>query len=459
MKKKLVSVLLIAVMALSLLSGCSGKKNNEVSKTDNTTPTEAAATDGTAEPTDSNADKKPVTLTIWQNPSDETETDRTLRKQFIEKFPYITLDVVQTPENSDILSAMAAGNAPSICINGYPQFKTLSYQGAYLPLDDYVKDWADWSNFDPVQIESFTVNGSVYGIPGGKYALGIAYNKRHFEAAGITETPKTWDEFLEVAKKLTIPDKQQYGFALDIAQWGGWLFEVWGWGAGGEFSTADADGKLTLTFTDPKIVEAGEFVRKLITEKVIEPDLNAKIDDLNNDFATGKASMIIGGLADVSGPVSRGMKAEDIGWFNVPAGPSGVGYNLAGGDGTGIIYTEDKDVADAAWEYLKFTSSKEAKYMLLDERLSKGPVSPFIPNRTDLDLTKYNIDPELQKVLEEGAKYTRDEYYGKGATGSFLDDAVAMFGGDSTIDIKAALQDAQNKAQSAVDEFNDSLAK
>lgn len=459
MKKKLVSVLLVAVMVLSMLSGCSGKKNNEVSKTNNATPTDASTTEATETPTESAADKKPVSLTIWQNPDDETETDRTLRTQFMDKYPYITLNVVQTPSDTDILSAMAAGNAPSICINGYPQFKTLSYQGAYLSLDDYIKNDPDWSNFDPVQVDSFTVNGSVYGIPGDKYALGIAYNKSNFAAAGITETPKTWDEFFEVCKKLTDPDKQQYGFALDIAQWGGWLFEVWGWGAGGEFSTADADGKLSLTFTDPKIVEAGEFVRKLITAKVVEPDLNATIDDQNNDFASGKASMIIGGLADVNGPVSKGMKAEDIGWFNIPAGPSGKGYNLAGGDGVGIIYTEDKDVADAAWEYIKFTNTKEAVYMRLDEKLSQGAVSPFIPSRTDLDLTKYNIDTELQKVLEEGSLYTRDEYYGKGATGSFLDDAVAMFGGDSTIDIKEALQNAQDKAQTAVDDFNASLAK
>lgn len=404
-------------------------------------------------------EKKPVTLTIWQNPADEMEKDRTLRKQFMEEYPYITLDVVQTPENTDILSAMAAGTAPSICINGYPQFKTLSYQGAYLCLDDYVKEWDDWSNFDDVQKESFSVNGSVYGIPGGKYALGIAYNKRHFEEAGITEPPATWEEFLEDCKKLTIPEKQQYGFALDIAQWGGWQFEIWGWGAGGEFSTADADGKLTLTFDDPKIVEACEFIRTLISEKVVQPNINAMIDELNQDFASGRASMIVGGLADASGMVAKGMKKEDIGWFNVPAGPGGIGYNLAGGDGVGILYTEDKDVADAAWEYLKFTNSKEAKYMELDERLSQGVVSPFIPSRTDLELEKYNIDPELQKILEEGAKHTKDEYYGKGATGAFLDDAIAMIGGDLSVDIVATLQDAMVKAQTAVDEFNASLEK
>ena len=41
-------------------------------------------------------------------------------------------------------------------------------------------------------------NGSVYGIPSTGNAQGIVYNKKVFEAAGITTLPKTPDEFLDV---------------------------------------------------------------------------------------------------------------------------------------------------------------------------------------------------------------------------------------------------------------------
>lgn len=404
--------------------------------------------------------KKDVTLTIWQVATDETPYEIERRATFQTLFPYIHLNVVQAPQDSELLSALAAGNAPSVYICGYPAFKSYIYQGAFLNLDAYVADTPDYQNFDPVQVQAFSANGSVYGVPGGKYALCLAYNKRHFEAAGITEVPKTWDAFLDACVKLTVPEKQQYGMALNIAQWPGWQIEPWVWSAGGDMSIENPDGTMALTFTDPAVVAACEFYRKLIEAKVIQPDRNMQIADLNTDFAQGKAAMVICDIGKTRDFEAMGMKPEDIGFMSFPAGASGKGYNLDGGDGMGIVYTTDKDVADAAWQYVMFMHSLESFTALYEGYVAKGTWSPTIPTRIDIDMSQFgDIDPEILKAVEEGSKITHSEYYGKGATGSYLDDAVAIICGDLSTDIPKVLQEYQDKAAQAVADFNAAITK
>ena len=453
--KRLLSIVLAAAMSVSLF-GCSGGGGAASSAAPSSAApsSEAASGEASSEAASSEA-SQPATISIWQTPKDVSQVTLDLQEGFKKAYPEITLNIIQTPKDADILSAMAAGNAPSILINGYPSFQTLIYQGAYLPIDDYIAKTPDFKNFETTQVETFALNGKHYGVPGGKYALAFQYHKSLFKAAGITEPPKTWDEFFEDCKKLTVPDKQQYGFALNGAQWAGWHFEMWVWGAGGDVTKQNDDGTLSLTFADPAAIKAAEFYRKLEKANVIQSDRNMQIDALERDFGQSKAAMIIGSLGDASGVTKNGGKPEDIGFFNFPAGPSGKGYNIDGGDGTGIVFTNDKNVADAAWKYIMFMNSKDAVTKGYKFKATQGPWVPIICPRTDIDMTQFGeVDPAVQKIVDEGGKLAKHEYYGKGAVGTFLDDAVAKIFGDTNTDIEKTLKDAEGKAKSAVDEFN-----
>lgn len=56
--------------------------------------------------------------------------------------------------------------------------------------------------FDPGLREFLSIDGKVYGVPLHLSTWTAFYNKDHFETAGITSEPQTWDEFLEAAEKL-----------------------------------------------------------------------------------------------------------------------------------------------------------------------------------------------------------------------------------------------------------------
>ncbi len=71
-------------------------------------------------------------------------------------------------------------------------------------------------------------NDKLYMLPVSCKLYGLAYNKDMFKAAGIVDKkgnakpPKTIDEMVEAAKKLTDKSKQQFGIILPI-KWTGWF--------------------------------------------------------------------------------------------------------------------------------------------------------------------------------------------------------------------------------------------
>ena len=60
--------------------------------------------------------------------------------------------------------------------------------------------WGDI--FLPGPMAVYKHEGKIYGVPWTFGMVGLWYNKALFEKAGITETPKTWSDFLGVVKTL-----------------------------------------------------------------------------------------------------------------------------------------------------------------------------------------------------------------------------------------------------------------
>lgn len=76
------------------------------------------------------------------------------------------------------------------------------------------------------------IGDDVYSIPGRRVLTGLIYNKDMFKAAGIVDEngeakyPRTFAEVTEYAKRLTNPDKNEYGFIFPL-KWGGfWGTEI-----------------------------------------------------------------------------------------------------------------------------------------------------------------------------------------------------------------------------------------
>ena len=72
--------------------------------------------------------------------------------------------------------------------------------------DDVATFVTDPKNFDKFFSETASYDGTVYGVPLFRGQGSLYYNTDMFEAAGLTEPPKTMEDYSKYAEKLTQRD-------------------------------------------------------------------------------------------------------------------------------------------------------------------------------------------------------------------------------------------------------------
>ncbi len=452
--KKFVSTFLSIALALSVV-GCGNASPSPSPSSAPSAPTKSSETPGA-----STQSGEPVTLTIWAHPQQADDRFNEELKTFMDKNPNIKVEVAinEAGDGSELMTAIASGTGPDLCSISYPIMDKYIYAGVLTDITDRLEKWDDYKNINKDMMDMFKTGGKYYGVPSQQYTMVLVYNKSLFKEAGL-EPPKTWDEMLEVSRKLTDPSKQQYGFALNWAQWAEWWYMMFVWGAGGDLTKIGPNGELEPTFTDPAVIKAAEFYRQLKAEKLIQPDMTMQLDQLKQDFAMGKAAMILDGSDAAPAYVTKGMRPEDIGFSVIPAGPSGKGTMQVGGSLYTIPMNKDGAKVDAAFELLKFYMSKETMETKILTELENGIKSSVILGRTDIKTSDYFDEAEdVKETLEYASKNGKREFYGKGVVGSFVDKAVQEMMVNDTKNIEEIFKKYQDEAlKKEIPDFNKSV--
>jgi len=124
------------------------------------------------------------------------------------------------------------GMAPDIMIFGESSLHSFAENDVFLNLQPMIEEENyDLSDFYEVAVETGMWNGKLYALPTMMEVPALFYVKDAFDAAGVPY-PKaesmTWDEFLELCKKLTIFEAdgkvKQYGY---VEESGGLGFLSW----------------------------------------------------------------------------------------------------------------------------------------------------------------------------------------------------------------------------------------
>jgi sorbitol/mannitol transport system substrate-binding protein len=93
-----------------------------------------------------------------------------------------------------------------------PLFVKNNWVQPFDPLEATAQQKVDWSGFVPGIVDAYDrFNGQYYAAPIDFFIEVMAYRADLFEAAGLTDAPKTWGEFRAYAEKLNQPDKGIYG--------------------------------------------------------------------------------------------------------------------------------------------------------------------------------------------------------------------------------------------------------
>ena len=450
MKKKLLAAMLCVAMAATSLVGCGGSGDS------------GKDTD-TAKSSEKGSDEEKVELTIWETSRNKDDWYTSMEKKFLEEHPNITLNKVvkEGDPGNEFYQAVASGTAPDLVNCSFTMMDSYITSGILEPLNQYTDEWDEWGNFTKEYVDMFTKDGKVYGVPNQVAPMLFGYNKALFEEAGIKEPPKTWDEAVEVAKKINDPDNQVAGYATLAAEWTEWVFQYYVWQAGGDLTKENEDGTAELTFTDPAVIKAAEYYQKLKSEGVLQSDLTLKFSDLVTNFGLGKIGMMPFAGDWVSEAITKGIDPDDIGLCLPPAGPSGKQTTAIGGDCWVINAKADQAKKDAAWEYIKYYTGKDYRASYYENLATKGAPNPVIIPRDDMSITDfYEFPEEYKEVLESAKSVGRLEFYGKADFGSYVDRAVQKILTDSNADPETEFAEAQKLCEKeALEKFNEANQK
>jgi len=195
-------ILLAAILALAMISGCGGKEaTSESAKTDKVSVKITQEAEKKAEVKTEEV-KQAASITLMASQNWIKDVDRTLFKKF-EDETGIEVKVLLTPDNgyASLLGTTLAGGSDVVDIFMYSagvEMVSVGVPDIALSLSD--EAWT--SNLEAWALEANTYKDHLYGFStwGIDYE-GILYNRSYFEENNL-EVPKTWSDFMALLDEI-----------------------------------------------------------------------------------------------------------------------------------------------------------------------------------------------------------------------------------------------------------------
>jgi raffinose/stachyose/melibiose transport system substrate-binding protein len=176
-----------------------------------------------------------------------------------------------------------------IFLNGQDTRRYMS-SGALLPLDTLItyKD-----RFLPKAVETFTINGHLWGVPSGAVAgFPLLVNKKLLDDVGAS-LPTTYDELLSINRELGKKGVSTFTHpGKNIYLWPVWFFTTYAQVTGNKSEQKTVE-LLTSggSFIDTEVVEALDLIFRFARDGMFAPDIfSADTDATLNNFIRGKAA-------------------------------------------------------------------------------------------------------------------------------------------------------------------------
>ncbi|CAA9362257.1 MAG: N-Acetyl-D-glucosamine ABC transport system, sugar-binding protein [uncultured Chloroflexia bacterium] len=308
-------------------------------------------------------------FTYWGSPQEKAAVE-SMVADFMEQHPDISVraqHISNTTYVEKISAMLASGDPPDVAYLGEGQAFPWAAEGTLLDLSDYFKEDAEASSRLPTTYYNYG-DGKTLGTNTAAETIVLYYNRALFEEAGVELPPTaaadawTWDEFVEVAKKLTKdrsgndatsadfdPENiETYGISFP-QWWGGYLPLVYS--NGGQFASEDGT---ELLLNQPEAVEVLQKMQDLIYVHHVSPTpaQSRAFPSADVMMQTGKVAMTMDGHWKVLDFSQLGM---DWGMAVLPKFKEPVTILL----GAPTVIFAATEYPDAAFEFYKFHNNPE----------------------------------------------------------------------------------------------------
>lgn len=375
--KKVIALVTAVLLTMTSAAGCSGNSSSSGSTT-------ASGTSATA--------KTGGQLKVWMPPfasdsgSDKSFWTEQLTPLATKAGAKLTVEIVPWSNYEEkYLTAITAGNGPDV---GYMYMEMMSdyiKMGALEPLDNYFNA-TEKSNY--TYIDKGVIQGKQYALPIVVGNVSVLYcNMDILKKSGLTTPPKTWDELVSYAQKISKDSPKIYPF---IQEWkdptiGGLnnAFYPYLWQAGGSIFNKDGTA---MTLDTPEALKAAQFVYDLKHKYKVMPDAvtSMSVADVKNAMVAGKAAMAVLGTS-----VSKDLDKAGIKWDYTTSLTQKQGGTFCAADSLVLIKSSaNKDLAVQA---MKLMTSPAVMEKFHKDVYSAPPIS-----KTE----KYLDNPKFEKMYK-----------------------------------------------------------
>ena len=264
MKKKMVSILLCAIMLSTLAVGCGSDSSDKEGKTE---------------------EKKEITFMApdWANPGDELLAEFTEETGISVVFNEVSWDDIR-----DKVSIAASGGeaAADVIEVDWSWVGEMNSAGWLEPIE-----MSDEDKTDMPTLETFSIDGKILAFPYANDYRIAYYNKAHFEKAGITKAPETWDEVYDALKKIKEAGVVEYPYTMPMnADESATTSMMWmAFSRSGQVFNDDD------TLNQDAVVDALTFENQLVQEGYVDPAaITFNGMDCYRKITSGEASFMVG---------------------------------------------------------------------------------------------------------------------------------------------------------------------
>ncbi|MCW3816018.1 sugar ABC transporter substrate-binding protein [Micromonospora sp. DR5-3] len=338
------------------------------------------------------SEKVELSYRIWD------KNQQPAMQQIVDKFqaanPNIKVTIQLTPSAefwTKMQADATAGSAPDVFWMNGPNAQFYASNKVLLPLSDELKsNGVDLANYPEALTRIYSYEGKQYGIPKDFDTIGLWYNKKLFDAAGVKYPDETWtwQNVADAARKLTNESKGIYGIAappFGQENYYNTIFQAGGY-------VVSPDGKAS-GYEQPAAVEGLRFWTELMKAKV-SPSVKSMTDTFPAQmFQSGKLAMYYAGSWDAVAFAKDDNIKNDIDVAVLPQGQKRavVIHGLAN-----VAYAKTKHPKEAM-KFIAFLGSKEAA----DIQANTGTVIPAFAGTQDTwvkSMPQYHLQAYLDEL-------------------------------------------------------------
>ncbi|MGN0240165.1 MAG: ABC transporter substrate-binding protein [Candidatus Weimeria sp.] len=440
MKKRFLSVVLMAAMSIALLAGCGKNTKSSSGKSSKTTTSVDTSKEGGHE----------LSVYAWDKNFNIPALEAA-EKAYQKKDPKFKLNIIEQTESQDVENAITLAGSS----NDYSKLPDIVlFQDHYINryVNDYPDAWVEiddadinWNDFSKEKISYSTIDGKHYGVPVDNGTVIFAYRTDLLKAAGYTiddVTGITWDQFDEIGKKV-------------YNQTGKYLLSMDGEGNDLPYMMLQAEGVSQFKDGKPNFVDNQTMIDiiNVIVKLVQDNVLYLANDWTDYTDQTIKGDMVAGVMnGNWILPTIEQVKENSGKWeiTTLPTLSGKEGY--ASNGGSSLYITSNCKKLDLAKDFLAYTfGGGDGAKETYDNALKDGGVitTDTVCGQSDAykkGVEYFNNQPVYQKIVQMGSNVPTVEqsdyhYAAREQVSAAIHNIL-----DGT-DVKAALKDAQDQVE------------